>query len=70
MAAVISDQVAQAPSTTTPAASETFRLSLADGASVADVIPVDPDPSPPTCDGLRPRGAVWTSRAETMQRTG
>ena len=46
LAAVISDQVAQAPSTTTPAASKTFRLSLADGASVADVIPVDPDPSP------------------------
>lgn len=46
-AAVISDQAAQAPSTITPAASETFRLSFADVAPAADVIPVEPTPSPP-----------------------
>ncbi|GAB2970776.1 hypothetical protein GCM10023080_038060 [Streptomyces pseudoechinosporeus] len=54
---MITDQVAQAPSTITPATSETVRLPCA-GTGSADAIPVDPTRRPPTHDGPRPNGRI------------
>jgi hypothetical protein len=44
---VIKDQIAQAASTITPVASDALRLSPAAAESAADVVPVNPTPSPP-----------------------
>ncbi|GHB29779.1 hypothetical protein GCM10010306_023180 [Streptomyces umbrinus] len=59
---MIKDQAAQAPSTTTPVASDALRLSCSDAGPAADVIPVDPTPSPPACEGPRPPGRPATAR--------
>ncbi|GHF55650.1 hypothetical protein GCM10018783_26030 [Streptomyces griseosporeus] len=45
---MITAQVAQAPSTTTPAASETFRLSPSASGPAPDTLAVDPTRTPET----------------------